>query len=33
MELKEEFKHFVLDQLQGIGEFETKNMFGGLAII
>jgi DNA transformation protein len=33
MALNEEFKNFVLDQLQGIGEFETKNMFGGLALL
>ena len=33
MALNEEFKNFVLDQLQSIGEFETKNMFGGLALL
>jgi len=33
MALNEEFKNFVLDQLQGIGEFETKRMTGGLALI
>ena len=33
MALNEEFKNFVLDQLQGIGEFETKRMFGGLALL
>ena len=33
MSLNEEFKNFVLDQLQGIGEFETKRMFGGLALL
>ena len=33
MALNEEFKNFVLDQLQGISEFETKNMFGGLALL
>ena len=33
MALNEEFKNFVLDQLQGIGEFETKQMFGGLALL
>ncbi len=33
MALNEEFKKFVLDQLQGIGEFETKKMFGGLALL
>ena len=33
MALNEEFKNFVLDQLLGIGEFETKRMFGGLALL
>ena len=33
MALNDEFKNFVLDQLQGIGEFETKRMFGGLALL
>ena len=33
MALNEEFKNFVIDQLQGIGEFETKRMFGGLALL
>ena len=33
MALNEDFKTFVLDQLQGIGEFETKRMFGGLALL
>jgi DNA transformation protein len=33
MALNEEFKNFVLDQLQGLGEFETKQMFGGLALL
>ena len=33
MSLNEEFKNFVLDQPQGIGEFETKRMFGGLALL
>ena len=33
MALNEEFKNFVLDQLQGIGEFEMKRMFGGLALL
>ena len=33
MALNEEFKNFVLDQLQGIDEFETKRMFGGLALL
>jgi DNA transformation protein len=33
MALNEDFKNFVLDQLQDIGEFETKSMFGGLALL
>ena len=33
MALYEEFENFVLDQLQGIREFETKWMFGGLALL
>jgi DNA transformation protein len=33
MALNEEFENFVLDQLQGMGEFETKRMFGGLALL
>lgn len=33
MALNEEFKTFVLDQLQGLGDFETKNMFGGVALL
>ncbi len=28
-----EFRDYVLDQLRGIGEFETKNMFGGTAVL
>ena len=28
-----EFRSHVLDQLSGMGEFETKNMFGGTAIL
>jgi DNA transformation protein len=28
-----EFRGFVLDQLQGMGTFETRNMFGGTAIL
>ena len=27
------FRDFILDQLSGIGEFETKNMFGGTAVL
>jgi DNA transformation protein len=33
MALNEEFRNFVLDQLRGIDDFETKRMFGGLALI
>jgi len=33
MALNEGFKNFVLDQLQGTGEFEAKPMFGGLALL
>ena len=33
MALSEEFKNFVIDQLQGIDEFEMKHMFGGLALL
>lgn len=28
-----EFKAFVLDQLSDLGEFETKSMFGGTALL
>ncbi|MCA9507052.1 MAG: TfoX/Sxy family protein [Leptospiraceae bacterium] len=28
-----EFRDFVLDQLSGMGGFETKNMFGGTAVL
>lgn len=33
MALNEEFKNFVLDQLQGFADFETRKMFGGLALL
>jgi len=33
MALNEEFKNFVLDQLQGLGDFEPKRMFGGIALL
>ncbi|MFY0674786.1 MAG: TfoX/Sxy family protein [Bacteroidia bacterium] len=33
MALNYEFKEFVLDQLSSIEVFETKNMFGGLALL
>jgi DNA transformation protein len=29
----EDFKNFVLDQLMGLGEFEAKRMFGGIALL
>ena len=28
-----EFREYVLDQLSGLGVFETKNMFGGTAVL
>ncbi len=33
MAVNEEFKNFILDQLQGLGEYEMKNMFGGTALL
>lgn len=33
MALNENYKNFILDQLEGLGEFETKKMFGGLALL
>ena len=33
MALTESFKDFVLDQLSGLGGFETKRMFGGVALL
>ena len=33
MAINEEFKNFVFDQLQDIGEFDTKNVFGSLVLI
>ncbi|MFY0690053.1 MAG: TfoX/Sxy family protein [Cyclobacteriaceae bacterium] len=33
MALNEGFRDFVLDQLAGLGEFETKRMFGGMALL
>lgn len=33
MPLDSSFRHFVLDQLSALGEFETKNMFGGVAFL
>ncbi len=28
-----EFRDYVLDQLSGLGRFETKNLFGGTAVL
>ena len=33
MAVDTEFKDYVLEQLKGIGKFETKNMFGGTAVL
>ena len=33
MALNDSYKDFVLDQLAGLGAFETKRMFGGLALL
>ena len=33
MSANSEFRDYVLDQLSGMGEFETKNMFGGTAVL
>ncbi len=33
MALNEEFKNFVLDQLQDLDAFDTKRMFGGVALL
>ena len=33
MPVDTEFRGYVLDQLAGMGEFETKNMFGGTAVL
>jgi DNA transformation protein len=33
MALNEDFKNFILDQLQNLGDFETKRMFGGLDLL
>lgn len=33
MALNEDFKNFILDQLSGFGEFESKNQFGGIALM
>ena len=33
MALNPSFRDFVLDQLSGLGDFETKSMFGGVALL
>ena len=33
MAINEEFKNVVFDQLQGISEFDTKNVFGSVALL
>ena len=33
MPLSESYKDFVIDQLSDLGTFETKNMFGGVALL
>ena len=33
MPLDTEFRDYVLEQLSGMGKFETKNMFGGTAVM
>lgn len=33
MALNEEYLNFILDQLKGLGEFETERMFGGVALL
>ena len=33
MALNESFRNFILDQLAGLGGFETKQMFGGVALL
>ena len=33
MSVDTEFKNYILDQLNGMGLFETKNMFGGTAVL
>ncbi|MEG3619905.1 TfoX/Sxy family protein [Magnetovibrio sp. PR-2] len=33
MSAQTEFKTYILDQLSPMGEFETKNMFGGTAVL
>ena len=33
MATNEEFKNFILDQLQGLEDFDTKKMFGGTVLL
>ena len=33
MPVNTEFKDYILDQLSSLGTFETKNMFGGTALL
>ena len=33
MSVDTEFKDYILDQLSGLGKFDTKNMFGGTALL
>jgi DNA transformation protein len=33
MAVEETFRDYVLDQLSELGHFETKNMFGGVALL
>jgi DNA transformation protein len=33
MALDTEFRDYILEQLSGMGKFETKNMFGGTAML
>jgi DNA transformation protein len=33
MPVDTEFKDYILDQLSGLGKFDTKNMFGGTALL
>ena len=33
MAVNESFKNFIFDQLAGLGDYETKKMFGGIALL
>jgi TfoX/Sxy family transcriptional regulator of competence genes len=33
MSLNEDFKDFILDQFDGLGQFETKRMFGRVTLL